>query len=118
MNEVRRRLFSSRLVPCCLIPAWGRRDKALPLLPTRENEVSPLLPARVNEAPPLLPVRENEAPPLLPVRENEASFSREARRCSMDISSDLIELGKTSVAVISAGVKSILDIPRTLQYLV
>jgi pseudouridine-5'-phosphate glycosidase len=36
----------------------------------------------------------------------------------MDISSDLTELGKTPVAIISAGVKSILDIPRTLEYLV
>ncbi|KAM0925615.1 hypothetical protein ACQ4PT_004070 [Festuca glaucescens] len=36
---------------------------------------------------------------------------------SMDISSDLTELGKTPVAVISAGVKSILDISRTLEYL-
>nr|DAD24061.1 TPA_asm: hypothetical protein HUJ06_025524 [Nelumbo nucifera] len=35
----------------------------------------------------------------------------------MDISSDLTELGRTPVAVISAGVKSILDIPRTLEYL-
>ncbi|KAL6202727.1 hypothetical protein ACLB2K_026432 [Fragaria x ananassa] len=37
---------------------------------------------------------------------------------TMDISSDLTELGRTPVAVISAGVKSILDIPRTLEYLV
>ncbi|KAL6563884.1 hypothetical protein OROHE_005124 [Orobanche hederae] len=36
---------------------------------------------------------------------------------TMDISSDLIELGRTHVAVVSAGVKSILDIPRTLEYL-
>ncbi|KAK7272960.1 hypothetical protein RIF29_14005 [Crotalaria pallida] len=36
---------------------------------------------------------------------------------TMDISSDLTELGKTPVAVICAGVKSILDIPRTLEYL-
>ncbi|KAJ7954731.1 Pseudouridine-5'-phosphate glycosidase [Quillaja saponaria] len=36
---------------------------------------------------------------------------------TMDISSDLTELGRTPVAVISAGVKSILDIPRTLEYL-
>jgi pseudouridine-5'-phosphate glycosidase len=36
---------------------------------------------------------------------------------SMDISADLIELGKTSVAVISSGVKSILDIGLTLEYL-
>ncbi|RWV99615.1 hypothetical protein GW17_00037474 [Ensete ventricosum] len=112
MNEVRRRLFSSRLVPCCLIPAWGRRDKALPLLPTRENEVSPLLPARVNEAPPLLPV----GIPIF-VTGGIGGVHRHGET-TMDISSDLIELGKTSVAVISAGVKSILDIPRTLQYLV
>nr|XP_023924234.1 uncharacterized protein LOC112035633 isoform X2 [Quercus suber] len=36
---------------------------------------------------------------------------------TMDISSDLTELGRTPVAVVSAGVKSILDIPRTLEYL-
>ncbi|GAQ89186.1 hypothetical protein KFL_004950050 [Klebsormidium nitens] len=36
---------------------------------------------------------------------------------SMDISSDLTELGRTPVAVVCAGVKSILDIPRTLEYL-
>jgi pseudouridine-5'-phosphate glycosidase len=36
----------------------------------------------------------------------------------MDISADLTELGRTPVAVVSAGVKSILDIPRTLEYLV
>ncbi|KAK8463945.1 hypothetical protein PHAVU_011G080400 [Phaseolus vulgaris] len=36
---------------------------------------------------------------------------------TMDISSDLVELGKTPVAVVCAGVKSILDIPKTLEYL-
>jgi pseudouridine-5'-phosphate glycosidase len=36
---------------------------------------------------------------------------------NMDISADLTELGKTSVAVISSGVKSILDIGLTLEYL-
>ncbi|KAI3928606.1 hypothetical protein MKW98_024207 [Papaver atlanticum] len=36
---------------------------------------------------------------------------------TMDISSDLTELGRSPVAVISAGIKSILDIPRTLEYL-
>lgn len=36
---------------------------------------------------------------------------------SMDISADLTEMGQTSVAVVSAGVKSILDIERTLEYL-
>ena len=35
----------------------------------------------------------------------------------MDISADLLELSKTPVGVISAGVKSILDIPKTLEYL-
>ena len=36
---------------------------------------------------------------------------------TMDVSADLTELGRTPVAVVSAGVKSILDIPRTLEYL-
>jgi len=36
---------------------------------------------------------------------------------TMDISADLTEMGKTSVAVVSAGVKSILDIGLTLEYL-
>lgn len=36
---------------------------------------------------------------------------------TMDVSSDLTELGRTSITVVSAGVKSILDIPRTLEYL-
>jgi pseudouridine-5'-phosphate glycosidase len=37
---------------------------------------------------------------------------------TMDVSSDLTELGRTDVAVVCAGVKSILDIGRTLEYLV
>ncbi|XP_068129193.1 uncharacterized protein [Hyperolius riggenbachi] len=36
---------------------------------------------------------------------------------TMDVSADLSELGRTPVAVVSAGVKSILDIGRTLEYL-
>jgi pseudouridylate synthase len=36
---------------------------------------------------------------------------------SFDISADLTELGRTGVAVVCAGVKSILDIPNTLEYL-
>ncbi|XP_061400047.1 uncharacterized protein LOC133335766 [Musca vetustissima] len=36
---------------------------------------------------------------------------------SLDISADLVELGRTPVVVVSSGVKSILDIPRTLEYL-
>jgi pseudouridine-5'-phosphate glycosidase len=35
----------------------------------------------------------------------------------MDVSADLTELGKTCIAVVSAGVKSILDIGRTLEFL-
>ncbi|PWA03323.1 hypothetical protein BB558_000504 [Smittium angustum] len=35
----------------------------------------------------------------------------------MDISSDLTELGRTPVSVICAGAKSILDLPKTLEYL-
>lgn len=36
---------------------------------------------------------------------------------SMDVSADLTELGRTPVAVVSSGCKSILDIPRTIEYL-
>lgn len=36
---------------------------------------------------------------------------------TFDISADLVELGRTPVTVVCAGVKSILDIPKTLEYL-
>lgn len=36
---------------------------------------------------------------------------------TFDISADLTELGRTETAVVCAGVKSILDIPKTLEYL-
>ncbi|XP_067164055.1 uncharacterized protein [Apteryx mantelli] len=36
---------------------------------------------------------------------------------TLDVSADLTELGRTPVAVVSAGVKSILDIGKTLEYL-
>lgn len=36
---------------------------------------------------------------------------------TLDISADLSELGRSSVAVVSSGVKSMLDIPKTLEYL-
>lgn len=42
-------------------------------------------------------------------REAESTF---------DISTDLLELGRTPVAVVCSGVKSILDIEKTLEYLV
>ena len=37
---------------------------------------------------------------------------------TLDISADLTELGRTPMAVVCAGVKSVLDIGRTLEYLV
>ena len=37
---------------------------------------------------------------------------------SLDVSADLVELGRSRVPVVSAGVKSILDIGRTLEFLV
>lgn len=36
---------------------------------------------------------------------------------TFDVSADLTELSKTPVCVVSAGVKGILDIPKTLEYL-
>ncbi|GMH70552.1 hypothetical protein TrST_g14041 [Triparma strigata] len=36
---------------------------------------------------------------------------------SLDVSADLTELARTSTTVFSAGVKSILDVPRTLEFL-
>ncbi|TDZ17802.1 Pseudouridine-metabolizing bifunctional protein [Colletotrichum orbiculare MAFF 240422] len=36
---------------------------------------------------------------------------------TMDVSADLTELGRTRVAVVSAGCKGFLDIPRTLEFL-
>ncbi|MET0428940.1 MAG: pseudouridine-5'-phosphate glycosidase, partial [Microvirga sp.] len=36
---------------------------------------------------------------------------------TMDVSADLEELARTSVAVVCAGAKAILDLPRTLEYL-
>ena len=37
---------------------------------------------------------------------------------TFDVSSDLTELARNPVAVVCAGVKAILDIPKTLEYLV
>ncbi|XP_064480992.1 uncharacterized protein LOC135394256 [Ornithodoros turicata] len=37
--------------------------------------------------------------------------------CTLDISADLTELGRTPITVVSAGIKSILDIGRTLEFL-
>lgn len=36
---------------------------------------------------------------------------------TLDVSADLMELGRSAVAVVASGVKSILDIGRTLEYL-
>jgi pseudouridine-5'-phosphate glycosidase len=43
--------------------------------------------------------------------------SRSGAAASFDISSDLDELGRTAMAVVSAGPKAILDVPATLEYL-
>lgn len=40
-----------------------------------------------------------------------------AQWIAFDVSADLTELGRTPVAVVCAGVKSILDIPKTLEVL-
>jgi hypothetical protein len=37
---------------------------------------------------------------------------------AFDISADLAELGNTPIVLVSAGVKSILDVGKTLEYLV
>ena len=44
-------------------------------------------------------------------------YARRGGEASLDISADLTELGRTPVAVICAGAKSVLDIPRTLEFL-
>lgn len=36
---------------------------------------------------------------------------------TLDVSADLLELSRTDVAVVCAGIKSVLDIPRTLEFL-
>lgn len=36
---------------------------------------------------------------------------------TMDVSADLVELGRTPITVFSSGIKSILDIPKSLEYL-
>lgn len=36
---------------------------------------------------------------------------------TFDVSADLTELGRSSIALVSSGVKSILDIPKTIEYL-
>lgn len=56
---------------------------------------------------------------------NETKFSLNLKggvhrdgNVTMDVSADLIELGRNPVAVVASGVKSILDIPKTLEFLV
>lgn len=49
----------------------------------------------------------------------ECRYSRKiSQLLAFDVSADLIELSRTKVAVVSAGVKSILDIGKTLEFLV
>jgi Indigoidine synthase A like protein len=61
--------------------------------------------------------RELCADPLYSKEENGSS-SKNTYPVALDISADLLELGRTPVAVVCSGCKSILDIPRTLEYLV
>src|SRR5262249_13600458 len=51
--------------------------------------------------------------PLAPMASRERARPEDA----WDISADLLELSRTPVAVVCAGAKSILDIPRTLEIL-
>lgn len=53
---------------------------------------------------------------VLPERENSKCLSL-LPTIALDASADLTELGRTPVAVVCAGVKSILDIGRTLEFL-
>ena len=46
------------------------------------------------------------------------AYSFDSFNVAMDVSADLTELGRTNVAVVTSGVKSILDIERTLEFLV
>ena len=50
--------------------------------------------------------------------EGQRFISGNLNLSGMDISADLEELGKIPIMVVCAGVKSILDIGRTLEYLV
>jgi Indigoidine synthase A like protein len=54
----------------------------------------------------------------VPKSDKQLSLSVFLSTLGMDISCDLIELGRTNVAVVCAGVKSILDIGLTLEFLV
>jgi hypothetical protein len=46
------------------------------------------------------------------------SLARSYLSVAMDVSADLTELGRTPIAVVCAGAKSLLDIGRTLEFLV
>jgi hypothetical protein len=68
------------------------------------------------------PGRPPPPPPLTPpspghVRAGGIGGVHRGGESSLDVSADLIELGRTPVAVVCAGAKSMLDIPRTLEVL-
>ena len=48
---------------------------------------------------------------------HRGAFGMPGGSCSLDVSADLTELGRTRMTVVCAGVKSILDIGHTLEYL-
>lgn len=56
-------------------------------------------------------------PMLMRSDKEEKRLMRIIHMIAFDISADLTELGRTPVAVVCAGVKSILDIPKTLEVL-
>lgn len=47
-----------------------------------------------------------------------ANHTSKCTSLGLDISADLVELGRTPIVLVSAGVKSILDVGRTLEFLV
>lgn len=51
------------------------------------------------------------------LRINKNKFLHRNFETTLDVSADLLELGKSNVAVVCSGIKSILDIPRTLEML-
>jgi len=63
------------------------------------------------------PITSGEAQPPHPDPPPQGERERDGREPSWDISADLTELSRTPVAVVCAGAKSILDIPRTLEVL-
>lgn len=65
----------------------------------------------------ILPQNSDDLVLLMPVGHAGIGGVHRGGEVSWDVSSDLTEFSKTPVAVVCAGAKSILDIPRTLEFL-